>query len=277
MKCKIGFIGASKTGTVLARYFQSKGLKITGFYSRNKQALQETLTLVKGTHFVGIEALVKASDIIFITTKDSDIEQKYLEINTDNKYIYHCSGILSSDIFDMPAKGKGSVHPMTSFHTKQMSLDDVNQVTFAIEGDAAGLEQLSALLNFTQNPFVTLNKNKKVEYHIACVAMTNFLVGLVSFAQNLWDDCLEKDNNKNKTHELLLNFAEGVIHKLKEGASTKEALTGPLIRQDYETLKKHMKQLTGNDKKIYQTISLHLLEQFIFDDSVRQNLLKILR
>ena len=51
---KIGFIGASKTGTVLATYFQSKNLILSGFYSRNHNALQETTLQLQCEKFTNI-------------------------------------------------------------------------------------------------------------------------------------------------------------------------------------------------------------------------------
>lgn len=290
---KIGFIGASKMGTVLARYFQKKELTLSGFYSTNSDALAETCKILNCFQFSTMDELFQQSDIVFITTKDHEIATQCLRINelagslVSKKYLYHGSGALSSEIFESlihKPLGVGSLHPMASFHDKSMELDFMDTTIFALEGE--DLSVLEQLLGHTQNKFIIIDKHKKTEYHIACVAMTSFFISLYRFSEQLFNDCLVKNQDpedftsklpkKSDDSLILLQFAETMIKKLKTGISAKEALTGPLIRQDYATLQQHMKQLTNNNKKIYQALSYQLLDEFVLDKNLRTPLLNAL-
>lgn len=265
---KIGFIGASKTGTVLAAYFQSKQLILSGFYSRNYAALQETILQLHCAKFSDINNLVRNSDIIFITSKDSEIINYWHQIDhalLSNKFIYHCSGALSSDIFFSPRPyiAKGSLHPMTSIHSKDMETKLLNEITFAIEGDDQTLSQLQNILTQTQNKFIILNKNNKTQYHIACVAMTSFYLSLYLFAKEQMSNSLISIDTE--IEPLLVSFTQGVIDKIKSGLKAEDIITGPLIREDYATLRRHIAMLTGNDKKLYQNLSRNLFSTFNLD------------
>lgn len=282
-KFKIGFIGASKTGTVLARYLQMKGLHISGFYSNHSDALKETVKLIRCSSYSDINKLVAACNIIFITTNDSNIFNTWKKINSAfllKKYIYHCSGALSSNVFESNENtlitGKGSLHPMASFYSKKMPLGFMNEVVFAIEGDKMGVNMLHQLLNFTKNRRLTLNKDKKTEYHIACVAMSNFFISLCGFAQNLLNNCLEENELPTNSINSLMCFPEAIIQKMSKGIDLKDILTGPLVRQDYTTLQQHMSHLKGNDKILYQALSYNLLNQFFEESAKHPDLLKTL-
>ncbi len=266
---EVGFIGASKAGTVLARYFKSKGIRVGGFFSCNSDALDETLKIVKCNYFSNITDLVKSSSIIFITTKDDDIKKIWEQIDHKllvNKFIFHCSGAISSDIFVSEVKGviKGSIHPIISISNKTMNLDLFKDVVFAIEGDDLALKEIHKLLNITQNKFITLKSTNKMNYHIACVAMTSLYISLYAFANKLFSSSL-KDKEVN-TSSILLNLSKVVMNNIKNNSNLKDIITGPLIRQDYAILNQHIQELDGVDRDIYQSLSKNLGELFLAPD-----------
>lgn len=265
---KIGFIGASKTGTALAAYFQSKQLILSGFYSRNHDALQETILQLRCKKFTNINLLVRDSDIIFISAKDSQIINYWHQIDhtlLTNKSVYHCSGALSSDIFlsSNAQISKGSIHPMTSIHSKNTNIKLLDKITFAIEGDNLALNQLQYTLAQTQNEFIILNKENKTQYHIACVAMTSLYLSLYLFAKEQMKNSLV--SIETAIEPLLSSFTQGIMDKIKSGLKAEDIITGPLIREDHTTLRRHIAMLTGNDKKLYQSLSHNLFNALNLD------------
>jgi len=187
---KLGFLGASKTGTMLARYFKAKGLYITGFYSVNQSSLDVTTELVATNSYTDINSLVIDSDVIFITPKDDKIIELWEKIDKSilsGKLFCHCSGLLTSEILATPSNLCASIHPMTSFNSKTADISLMDKLTFAVEGNDDAITTLRQILFTTNNPSIRLDKYKKTQYHIACVAMTSLYIGLLSFSKNLLD------------------------------------------------------------------------------------------
>lgn len=258
---KIGFIGASKTGTVLGRYFNAKGLTIVGFYSINKESIQETINLIGCKSYTDLNQLVSLCDIVFITTKDDKIAMIWEQIDKKllaNKLICHCSGLLTSDIFKSNPGYSASCHPMSSFNDKNMDILNLQNVNFAVEGSTQGLKILKQIFFITNNAFILLDKNKKIQYHIACVTMTSFYIGLLSFAKNLFKDAIIEENVQS--NKLLTDFTAGIIQKIVNGQSTNNIVTGPLVRGDINTLNQHLNVLQGEDKLLYQLLSKQILQ-----------------
>ena len=101
---KFGFIGAGKVGFSLGKYLKENNINVIGYYSRKLHSSQEAAFFTDTKHFENLNELVNNSDVIFITTPDSQIEQVYnelIQLNIKDKVICHCSGSISSTILSM--------------------------------------------------------------------------------------------------------------------------------------------------------------------------------
>ena len=72
---KFGFIGAGKVGFSLGKYLKENNINVIGYYSRKLHSSQEAAFFTDTKHFENLNELVNNSDVIFITTPDSQIEQ----------------------------------------------------------------------------------------------------------------------------------------------------------------------------------------------------------
>jgi len=105
-----------------------------------------------------------------------------------------------------------------------------------------------------------LSPNEKVNYHLAGVFASNFLVS------NLFssDMLLRKINKKTNSYEIMTPIINSTLKNVKvKGA--KEALSGPIIRGDIETIKAHSaflkKFLHSNNKRLNIQLYLNYLVQ----------------
>lgn len=64
------------------------------------------------------------------------------------------------------------------------------------------------------------------------------------------DICQDKDLN----YKILQPLIKETVSKLDD-LLPKEAQTGPAIRNDQETIQKHINSLTGNQRLVYQTLT----------------------
>src|SRR5262249_3707097 len=94
-------------------------------------------------------------------------------------------------------------------------------------------------------------------YHAASVAASNFVVGLMAFAAELWG---EAGIPPDKAVPALLPLVEGSVRNLAS-AGLPGALTGPVARGDAGTVRAHLAALAGNPEwvAVYRAVSSVLI------------------
>lgn len=258
---KIGFIGAGKVGFSLGRYFLEKSISINGYYSRNLISAEEAANFTKSLCFKDLGELVSICDIIFITTPDDVIQEVWNNIKQlpiENKVICHCSGSLTSVIFEGIAEHKAygySLHPLYAISSKMESYKSLEKAYFTLEGDKDRIEIVENLLNRLENPYQIISKKDKALYHIAAVTVSNQVIALVNQGVESLQKCGFVRNDAFKAlWPLVKGNLESIYNK-----GIEQALTGPIERNDIGTIKKHLNTLEEQDKLIYTLLSLKLV------------------
>ncbi|RBP42732.1 Rossmann-like and DUF2520 domain-containing protein [Garciella nitratireducens] len=245
----IGFIGAGKVGCSFGHYLKQQNLSIIGYYSRSTASSSYAAHL---THSSPLEfaELIKKSDYIFITTPDceiSNIWNRMLEYPLAGKRIFHMSGCLSSNIF-CGWKEKQvlcySIHPLFSFADKNSS--HLEDVVFSIEGNY--IEKIKNFLEKSHLQYFIIEEKNKPLYHASAVFVSNYMVTLAKIAEDLLKKCgLNQFQCVNAIYPLMKSTLENIKEK-----QIVNSLTGPIIRGDEETVKRHIENL--NQYKKYRDI-----------------------
>lgn len=258
----VGFIGAGKVGFSLGKLFMVNNINVTGYKSKNEESAAEAAKFTKTKSFATIEAIVKKSDIIFITVPDGEILSVWNHIKNlpvKNKIICHCSGCLSSSVFDgikeLGAYGY-SIHPFFPVRDKWHSYKELSEATFTIEGASFCMEEMKALMQkVTKNVQEITDENKEL-YHAAGVFSSNLAVALWNISKELLESCGFSEDLAEKTiGPLFLNNTENLC---KHGSTN--SLTGPVERADSETVKKHMESIPKEFLDIYCLLSKELIK-----------------
>ncbi|MGL4848995.1 MAG: Rossmann-like and DUF2520 domain-containing protein [Clostridium sp.] len=258
---RIGFIGCGKVGFSLGKYLKENGFNISGFFSRNVDSIKNAANFTETKAFFNLLDIVKESDILFITTTDSEIKnvwESLKELSIKNKIICHCSGALSSDVF----KGREnfnvfgySVHPLFPIKDKYESYKILNEAFFVIEGDKRKLKLVKSLFSST-NRVREIERGDKVKYHKGAVTVSNLVLALIYMGvQDLRECGFTEEEGIDALYPLIKNNIENVKSK-----GIFNSLTGPVERDDLETVKKHLDVSKGEEKEIYKLLSKKLLE-----------------
>ena len=242
-----GFIGAGKCGMSLAYYFRSKGIKISGFSSRSNNT--------EDFEFLSCAELLRRSDVIFITVTDTAIPQIWNEIrhmDLTDKIICHCSGSVSSEIFEgANPETVCSVHPMMAFNSRHTSIEAVSKAFFTIEGGKTAVDKVSEILSICNNEFKVITSENKAKYHAAACFASNFVVSVCYEAVKLLTECgFNKDEALKALTPLMRCNMENIID-----VGCERAITGPAIRGDMVTLDRHMKVLNEKEKELYKCLT----------------------
>jgi predicted short-subunit dehydrogenase-like oxidoreductase (DUF2520 family) len=175
------------------------------------------------------------------------------------KMICHCSGSLSSNIFkDIEETGAYgfSIHPLLAVSDRYRSYQELPKALFTIEGDAGHIGDIKALLEGSGLKYSVINADVKTRYHGAAVMCSNLVVALIQAAEDELRIC---GFSEEQLSDAIAPLLTGNVNKvLKVG--TKDALTGPIERNDVRTVEKHLNTFDGIDRQVYKTLSLKTLE-----------------
>lgn len=260
----IGIIGAGKVGVSVGRYLKDNNIQISGFYDINSDNAAFAAQFTQTDCFSDLEELVKVSDTLFITTPDNVIGSVWdcirdKNMSVQNKIVCHFSGALSSDVFtDSQSTGAGvcSIHPMLAFSDKLTSYRIPANTFFAVEGDETAVSALKSLFESLGNTVCRIDRSKKPLYHTAASVLSNELVALLDMGYSLLEQCgFSRDDAVKATQ----NLVSGNVKCVLENGCV-NALTGPVERNDLQTVKKHVNSLEGEDRQIYILLAKRLVK-----------------
>lgn len=259
---KFGFIGAGKVGFSLGKYLADNNQTVVGYYSEWKEDAIEAAEFTGSKSYTDLELLVKDSDVLFLTVPDGVIEtvwNQLKETEISGKIICHTSGALSSEVFSGISKRGGfgfSIHPLFAVSDKYHSYKELSGSYFTIEGSTEKIKDMKALFESFGNTVCVISKEDKVKYHGAAAIASNLVVGLIGLSEQLLMEC---GFDKESAHNALSPIIKGnVEHIINDGCE--KALTGPIERNDIETVKKHLAVFEGNSEAVYKTVSKQVLD-----------------
>ena len=258
----IGIIGAGKVGVSVGRYLKDNNIQIAGFYDIDCDNAAFAAQFTNTDCFSDLEKLVKLSDTLFITTPDNVIGSVWdcikNNMSVQNKIVCHFSGALSSDVFtDSQSTGASvcSIHPMLAFSDKLTSYRIPANTFFALEGDETAVSAMKSLFETLGNTVCRIDKSKKSLYHTAASVLSNELVALLDMGYSLLEQCgFSRDDAVGATK----NLVSGNVKSVLENGCV-NALTGPVERNDLQTVKKHIDSLDGEDRQIYILLAKRLV------------------
>ena len=267
----ISIIGGGRLGTNLGFALVKKGFSIKAISCKSLFSAKESVNSVaQGIPLVSNVECASLGNLIFICVPDGEIEKvskelSLSELNWGGKYVFHCSGLLTSDTLSSLKEKNAyvaSFHPIQSFSQKKPVENKFKGIYFGLEGDKEALNLAKKIVEKLEAKSLIISKENKALYHTACTIASNFFVVLLDIATELLK---ETDISKELAFNSLLPLVKGTMENI-EKYGIKKALTGPLVRGDLETIHAHIKALKEKGKtdllEIYKHLSLFALNSF---------------
>lgn len=276
----VGFIGAGKVGTALGRYLIAQGVPVTGYSSLHPASAQQAAERTQTRAFPAAAQLACASDVIFLTVPDTAIESAWHDLRSScaalakstpgsqpasplaGKIICHCSGCLPASVIDGAGDAGArvaSVHPLCAVSSPLMDLAHLEGTHITLEGDADAVSALRELLEPLGNPLHAIDAARKVVYHASAVFASNLALATLDAAERLMGSCgFSGADARDALAPLIRGNVDAFI---RSGAH--EALTGPVERNDVDTVIHHLDALSKTDESaraIYATLSAALVD-----------------
>ena len=254
----VAIVGIGKVGKAIAFFTKKAGYKIETIFTN-----QTATELIKETENILIlkekNWNFTQPDILFITTPDDKIEniaKKLSEFNKDKwqkTLVFHCSGAFNSELL-LPLKNLGakvgSIHPLKSFAQNIISLSELANVYWCVEGDKEAIDFAEKLITFTAGKIVNVRTDKKALYHAAAVMSCGHVLALLDLSLNLLAECGIKPH---QAKEILMPLIQGTINNFAS-QEISEALTGPFARGDFQTISHHLQAMLKLEKNDYLPI-----------------------
>ena len=240
----ISIIGAGRLGGALAIALAQKKYKIENLAARNYKTARTIAGLVQPNPNIlpADDYSEIVSDVILITTQDSEIEKVADRLADQLKtkpLVFHTSGSLSSEVLHrLKSVGCliGSIHPLVSISNARLGADRFADAFFCVEGDAEAVAFAEEIISKLGGKSFSVATEYKTLYHASAVTACGHLVALIDAAIEMLTECGLEENQARK---ILLPLIKSTVSNL-ESQTTGEALTGTFARTDVETLGKHL-------------------------------------
>lgn len=250
-KLKIVLIGSGNVATHLAGVFLKNRHEIVQIFSRNIEHAKQLALKTKSEALNQLSQITHQADLYIISVSDKAIPQIISKTDLKNKKVVHTAGSVSLDVFPEDFKNAGVFYPFQTF-SKNREID-FSEIPLCIEANNPEFESfLIKLAETLSNNVWKINSEQRKYLHLSGVFACNFVNHLYAIA----GDILEK---KNIDRKILIPLVKETAAKIEE-LSPQQAQTGPAIRNDTESMKKHLDLLisTPEYKKIYEWFSMQI-------------------
>jgi predicted short-subunit dehydrogenase-like oxidoreductase (DUF2520 family) len=246
-KPRIAVVGAGNLARALAASLHEAGYAIDQIVARGTAAsLRRARKLAEsvGAVAVGANKAEISVDLVWFCVPDGAIADAAasVERSTDwnNKIALHSSGALTSDeLSRLQSRGAkvASVHPLMTF--VRGSQPSLAKVPFAIEGDPKAVRAARAIaLDLHGRPFVIEKKNKAA-YHCWGMFASPLLDALFVTNERIAGAAgIARDESRKRMLPILRQTLANY-----EVLGAAESFSGPIVRGDVETVKKHLRVL----------------------------------
>ncbi len=240
----IAIIGLGRVGMALGRAIHAAGYTIAAVSSRDPHKA-ETVAWAFGVPALSAAEAARSAELVLLTVSDDAITTVAKELGAAGAWhagqsVVHASGVSPAGVLQPAAEYGamiGAFHPLAAFATYDATLPP--GITFAIEASAPLHATLCDLAQALNGHPLDLAPQNKTLYHAAAVIASNYTITLAALATQIFE---ELGATPEQGLQALLPLMRTTLDNLeRQGLPT--ALTGPLVRGDVGTVRRHIHAL----------------------------------
>ncbi len=245
-KPSISIVGPGNLGSALAIELFRAGYPIKAIVRRSTSKITRSKALARRVKadFVTIGEHPIETDIVWLTVLDDAIADVARELapsqSWKGKIVFHSSGALTSeDLAPLWEKGAwvASVHPLMTFVAGKKPT--WRGVSFAIEGDDEAMRMANQIATDLGGRPFDIDRRNKVLYHVFGSFASPLVIALMSAMEQVAEAAgIPQEKAKEMMRPLL---GETLNNYLRADAAS--AFSGPLVRGDAQTIRKHLAHL----------------------------------
>jgi predicted short-subunit dehydrogenase-like oxidoreductase (DUF2520 family) len=248
---RVFVLGAGRAGTGIARAVREAGGTLAGLHGRRPLTLDAPLGAVTAGALP--DAITRAS-IVLVAVQDRALEAALGEVEAraaagglaSGVAVLQASGSAEPTGFDaLRAHGAacGTFHPLVPLAEASQAPALLRGAWIGVDGDPAAEEAGRALATLLGAHTLRIPGGRKGRYHAAAVFASNFPIVLAAIAERLLAHAgVEAAEARPAVRHLLSSAAVN----LARGDDAALALTGPIVRGDDATVRRHLAALAGD-------------------------------
>jgi len=284
----VAIIGAGRVGSSVGYLLNRAGYAVISVAARTTESSKRAAAFIgAGKATTDIAHAAAGADIVFITTPDRVIREVCETIVAagvlnQGCLVIHMSGAHSLGLLDA-AKNSGTdravLHPLQSLASREQGIKTLPGSYFRIEADAAAQASARDIVRALGGIELVMPKwgadqDSAALYHAGAVAVSNYFVALVDYGLKFYE-ALGAD--KQEALKAVLPLIKGTLHNI-ETLGVPDALTGPIMRGDTETVRDHLAAMRKRAPELIglytelarQTIAVAREKGSISQDSARE-------
>jgi len=244
-KARIAIIGAGKLGSALAVSLRKAGYTIDVLITWSRESLPGARKLAKKVGArSGTDPREIKGECIWLCVPDSEISAVARafprQLSWKGRVALHSSGALTSDALDsLRRRGASvaSVHPLMTF--VRGSRPSLAGVPFAIEGDSAAVRMARRMVRDLGGSAYSIRRQDKAAYHAWGMFASPLLTALLATTERV--AMIAGVSGKAAKKRMMPILQQTLANYAAFGAP--DAFSGPIIRGDVETIRRHLSVL----------------------------------
>lgn len=248
---RICLIGAGNVGYHLGQQLVRVGREVVQVFSREQSKAAALAQLIGAEPIHRLESVCPNADLYLLAVSDDAIEPVATTLGFQlekSGTLAHTSGAIPSTVLANHAKSYGIFYPLQSFNRSRMvDWAVVPLIYYSPEGEVE--DQLRELAEAVSGSPYRVDDTDRRQLHLAAVFANNFTNYLLHVSSELLSD-------HSLPFELLLPLIRETVDRLEEQAP-KQGQTGPAIRRDAATMRRHLQLLEGQPDwaELYKALS----------------------
>jgi predicted short-subunit dehydrogenase-like oxidoreductase (DUF2520 family) len=245
----IAIVGPGNLGSALAHALARAGFVIDAIFARGPgPSLNQAHALAKRVKSrAAVNGKNLTAEVVWFCVPDSEISAAARLFSSagswNGRVAFHSSGALSSDeLQSLRQKGAkvASVHPLMTFVGKSKAA--LAGVPFAIEGDRAAVRVAQYIVKELGGYAYSIRKQDKAAYHAWATFTSPLLTTLLATTEEVAK--LAGLRGEDARGRMMPILRQTLANYGDFGGA--RGFSGPIIRGDVETVKRHLEILRGN-------------------------------
>ncbi|HLO81968.1 MAG TPA: Rossmann-like and DUF2520 domain-containing protein [Chitinophagaceae bacterium] len=244
-------IGSGNVASVLGRKILASGHRILQVAARNEVKGKHLADQLGADHAPDLSQINRNATLYIVAISDDALPGLQGILKLERAVIVHTAGSVSKEVLKGVCNNYGVLYPL---QTLKANSDQIPEFPLLVDANTA--DTLTLIRDFAEtitDQVVEADDDYRKKIHLAAVVSGNFSNHLYALVQ---DYC-----NANKLDfTLLLPQIKEIVGNLKSGHAAARQ-TGPALRNDVETLNKHMEMLNAFPElsEIYELMTALIL------------------
>lgn len=254
MHMKVVLIGSGNVSTVLGKLMLAKGHEILQVISRNETHAALLAKELGATADTELKKVNPKADICVVAIADDALYMIDKTLDLNGLLIVHTAGSVSREVLQKISTRYGVLYPLQSLRAETGYFPEI---PFLVDGndDETSRDIYSFAASLSDKVSMATDE-QRLKLHLAAVASSNFINHLLTLTEAY---C----KKAGVDFKLLYPLLSETVNRIQD-LSPSAVQTGPAIRNDQETIRKHLAMLSENPElqKIYNIMTMSIQDHY---------------